>query len=76
LVGDGAGGLPGEQPFDAIVVTAAPATVPPALLEQLAPGGRLVIPVGPDPMHQELQLWTKGFDKPRVLSQVRFVPLI
>ncbi|HEX4385729.1 MAG TPA: protein-L-isoaspartate(D-aspartate) O-methyltransferase [Myxococcales bacterium] len=75
-VADGALGWPEEAPFDAILVAAAPTAVPPALLEQLAPGGRLVIPVGPDPMHQELQLWTKGFDKPRVLSQVRFVPLI
>jgi protein-L-isoaspartate(D-aspartate) O-methyltransferase len=80
LVGDGSRGLPGEEPFDAILVTAAPATVPPALLEQLAPGGRLVIPVGGDASNQELQLWTKdratGALTRQVLAAVRFVPLI
>src|SRR6266404_5576632 len=49
------------------------------LLEQLAPGGRLVIPVGPDPEHQELQLWRKlpgsGALDRKVLMHVRFVPL-
>jgi protein-L-isoaspartate(D-aspartate) O-methyltransferase len=75
LTADGARGWPSEAPFDAILVGAAPAAVPPALLEQLVPGGRLVIPVGRDPMNQELQLWTKGFEQPRVLAQVRFVPL-
>jgi protein-L-isoaspartate(D-aspartate) O-methyltransferase len=45
-VGDGSRGLPERGPFDCILVSAAPARVPPALLEQLAPGGRIVIPVG------------------------------
>jgi protein-L-isoaspartate(D-aspartate) O-methyltransferase len=49
------------------------------LLEQLAPGGRLVIPVGPNPDHQELQLWRKlpgtGALDRKVLMHVRFVPL-
>ncbi len=78
-VGDGAQGWPEFAPYDAILVAAAPAPVPPALLEQLAPGGRLVIPVGPTADNQELQLWTKdpatGALNRRVLMLVRFVPL-
>jgi len=78
-VGDGSRGWPEAAPYDAIVVAAAPEEVPAPLLQQLAPGGRLVIPVGPDPEHQELQLWHKlpsgdDFDR-RVLMHVRFVPL-
>ena len=78
-VEDGAQGWPEAAPFDAILIAAAPQVVPPALLEQLAPGGRLVIPVGPDPDHQELQLWRKAPDtgalSRQTLMQVRFVPL-
>ena len=78
-VEDGARGWPEAAPFDAILIAAAPQVVPPALLEQLAPGGRLVIPVGPDPDHQELQLWRKAPDtgalSRQTLMQVRFVPL-
>jgi protein-L-isoaspartate(D-aspartate) O-methyltransferase len=73
--GDGFEGWPGQAPFDAIVVAAAPAEVPTALLEQLAPGGRLVIPVGP-PGHQELVRITRteaGFAR-EVLEHVSFVP--
>lgn len=78
-VGDGARGWPEAAPYDAIVVAAAPEEVPAPLLHQLAPRGRLVIPVGPDPEHQELQLWHKlpsgeDFDR-KVLMHVRFVPL-
>jgi protein-L-isoaspartate(D-aspartate) O-methyltransferase len=78
-VGDGARGWPEAAPYDAIVVAAAPEEVPAPLLQQLAPRGRLVIPVGPDPEHQELQLWHKlpsgeDFDR-KVLMHVRFVPL-
>jgi len=78
-VGDGARGWPEAAPYEAIVVAAAPEEVPAPLLQQLAPGGRLVIPVGPDPEHQELQLWHKlpsgeDFDR-KVLMHVRFVPL-
>ncbi|HTO95997.1 MAG TPA: protein-L-isoaspartate(D-aspartate) O-methyltransferase [Myxococcales bacterium] len=78
-VGDGAPGWPEAAPYDAILVAAAPERVPPALLEQLAPGGRLVIPVGSNPEHQELQLWRKhpatlALER-RVLMHVRFVPL-
>jgi protein-L-isoaspartate(D-aspartate) O-methyltransferase len=78
-VADGALGWPEAAPFDAILVSAAPREVPPALLEQLAPGGRLVLPVGPSPEQQELQQWRRlpsgGLEK-RGLMQVRFVPLI
>jgi len=78
-VGDGSSGWPEAAPFDAILVAAAPKEVPPALLDQLAPGGRLVIPVGPDPDHQELQLWHRlpgsGLLDRKVLMHVRFVPL-
>lgn len=73
--GDGFEGWPGQAPFDAIVVAAAPAEVPTALLEQLAPGGRLVIPVGP-PGNQELVRMTRtesGYAR-EVLEHVSFVP--
>jgi protein-L-isoaspartate(D-aspartate) O-methyltransferase len=74
--GDGYAGWPEEAPFDAILVTAAPETVPPPLLEQLKVGGRLVIPVG-GRSHQELRVITrssKGYREERVLA-VRFVPM-
>lgn len=47
-VGDGSKGLPTRAPFDRILVSAAPTTVPPRLVEQLAPGGRIAIPIGSD----------------------------
>ena len=78
-VGDGREGWPEAAPFDRIVVTAAPAEVPPALLAQLAPGGRLVIPVGADPELQQLELVVRGEDGVTTtthLLPVRFVPLI
>jgi protein-L-isoaspartate(D-aspartate) O-methyltransferase len=74
--GDGYRGWPEAAPFDAILVTAAPEQVPPALLEQLAVGGRLVIPVG-GYADQDLWLYTKterGVER-RHLLPVRFVPL-
>ena len=73
-VGDGSRGLPEEAPFDAIAVAAAAAAPPAALLEQLAPGGRLVIPIGP-PHHQVLHVFR---DDGRVTKGVgcRFVPLV
>lgn len=73
--GDGNRGLPEAAPFDAIVVAAAAPQVPPALHEQLARGGRLVIPVGVD--SQELTLIERtasGLRETR-LDAVRFVPL-
>jgi len=74
--GNGWAGWPEEAPFDAIVVTAAPPTVPEALKSQLRDGGRLVIPVGDDV--QELRLVTRHgarFEEKRLLT-VRFVPLV
>jgi protein-L-isoaspartate(D-aspartate) O-methyltransferase len=74
--GDGYRGWPDAAPFDAILVTAAPEHVPPALLDQLRIGGRLVIPVGGSG-DQELWLYTKsahGVER-RHLMPVRFVPL-
>jgi protein-L-isoaspartate(D-aspartate) O-methyltransferase len=74
-VGDGFKGLPDAAPFDAIVVTAAPETIPPPLLEQLALGGRLVIPVGSK--NQELLVVTKteGGLRRESIIPVRFVPM-
>ncbi len=75
VVGDGWAGMPGAAPFDAIVVTAAPKQVPPALIEQLAIGGRLVIPVGD--AHQRLEVYertSEGVKKFRVFD-VSFVPM-
>jgi protein-L-isoaspartate(D-aspartate) O-methyltransferase len=57
--GDGSHGLPERAPFDRILVSAAPAEVPPALGEQLAVGGRIAIPVG-GPMSQRLRVGTKS----------------
>jgi len=78
LVGDGALGWPQAAPFEAILVAAAPPEVPQPLLDQLAVGGRMVIPVGPTGGNQELELWTrtspKEFER-RPLFPVRFVPL-
>jgi len=77
LVGDGTLGLPEHGPYDAIVVTAAAPKIPPALVEQLAPGGRLVIPVG-DRHEQTLVRLTATHNGPRIesLGGCRFVPLI
>ena len=76
--GDGYRGWPDEAPFDVIVITAAPDHVPPALVEQLAPGGRLCLPVGPEGAEQQLRLITKAADgslTERTLLPVRFVPM-
>jgi protein-L-isoaspartate(D-aspartate) O-methyltransferase len=78
-IGDGYGGLPAQAPFDLIVVTAAPPEVPPALVEQLKPGGRLVIPVGATSDVQFLRLLEKQPDgrvDDRRVAPVRFVPLV
>ena len=78
-IGDGYQGWLEKAPFDAIVVTAAAPRIPPALVAQLKPGGRMVIPVGGEGDVQYLKLLTKradgGFDEKRVLP-VRFVPLV
>ena len=73
--GDGYGGWPDQAPFDGIVVAAAPDHVPPALVAQLAVGGKLVIPVGDD--DQEIRVITRlsqGHREERLIP-VRFVPL-
>lgn len=75
---DGYGGLPEHAPYDGIIVTAAAPHVPPALTEQLRPGARLVIPVGPAGWSQVLKVLEKrangGIDEWDVLD-VSFVPL-
>jgi len=76
--GDGGLGWPEYAPFDAIIVTAAATEMPPALVEQLRPGGRMVIPVGPHHGEQELFLITKdaaGTVSTRSILPVAFVPL-
>jgi protein-L-isoaspartate(D-aspartate) O-methyltransferase len=78
-IGDGYKGWPEKAPFDGIVVTAAAPHVPPALVEQLKPGGRMVIPVGGSGEIQYLKVLEKradgGINEKRVLP-VRFVPLV
>lgn len=74
--GDGNRGWPDEAPFDAIIATAAPEAIPPALVDQLAEGGRLIVPVGPQGGSQNLMLVTRtnGQIHQRTLLPVRFVP--
>jgi protein-L-isoaspartate(D-aspartate) O-methyltransferase len=77
--GDGYGGWPERAPFDAILVTAAADSIPPALVQQLAPGGRLVMPVGDALSYQNLMLVEKdssGRLGSREIVPVRFVPLL
>jgi protein-L-isoaspartate(D-aspartate) O-methyltransferase len=76
-VGDGFEGWPAEAPFDRIVVTAAPAGLPQALLDQLADGGICVAPVG-DHWSQSLVRWRmeRGFLDAENLGPVRFVPML
>lgn len=77
-VGDGYAGWPDHAPFDAILVTAAPETIPEPLIEQLAVGGRMVVPVGAQNQVQTLQILTKKDDGTLLVKDViavRFVPL-
>ncbi len=77
-LGDGYHGWVEAAPFDAVIVTAAADEVPPPLVEQLRPGGRLVIPVGGPYMAQDLLLIEKGQDgavAERNVLPVAFVPL-
>lgn len=76
--GNGALGWPDAAPFDAVMVTAAAPDIPPALIEQLRPGGRMVMPVGPHHGDQDLVLLTKSGTREvtqRIILQVAFVPL-
>ena len=76
--GDGYYGFPKKAPFDAIMVTAAGDHIPPPLIKQLEPGGRMVLPVGGPFMVQQLTLVSKEADgevRTRHLLPVRFVPL-
>ena len=78
-IGDGYLGWPEKAPFDGIVVTAAAPRVPQALIDQLKPGGRMVIPVGERWEVQQLLLVTKradGTTERRNVLPVRFVPLV
>ena len=74
-IGDGYAGWPEEAPFDAIVLTAAPPKVPQPLLDQLAVGGRMVVPVGG--VWQELKVFhrTPSGIESRSVAPVRFVPM-
>ena len=77
-VGDGYAGCPDQATFDAILVTAAPEEIPKPLIEQLAVGGRMVVPVGAENEVQILQVLTKEDDGQVTVSNViavRFVPL-
>jgi len=77
-LGDGYYGWEEHAPFDAIVVTAAASHVPPSLVQQLRPGGRMIIPVGGQFMIQQLLLLEKADDGTiitRQIAAVRFVPL-
>ncbi len=77
-IGDGYYGWSDKGPYDSIVVTAAASHIPPPLLEQLKPGGRMIIPVGSHFLTQHLVLITKNRDgtlQTRQLLPVRFVPL-
>ena len=78
-LGDGYYGWIEHAPYDAIIVTAAAGHVPPPLVRQLAPGGRMAIPVGPRFAVQRLLLVEKGAEEGQVFARsilpVRFVPL-
>jgi protein-L-isoaspartate(D-aspartate) O-methyltransferase len=78
VTGDGSLGLPEAAPFDAIIVSAAAPRIPPALVEQLAVGGRLIVPVG-ESEQQVVQLVQRNADGTttvHTLEGCRFVPLI
>ncbi len=75
---DGFRGWPGQKPFDGIIVAAAAPTIPDTLLEQLADGARLIVPVGPDGEAQELICVTRTESgaRQKSLGDVSFVPML
>ena len=77
-IGDGHAGWPEHAPYDSIVVTAAASHLPPALVEQLKPGGRMVIPIGSQSRTQQFILVEKAADgslSQRPVLPVMFVPM-
>ena len=74
-VGDGSGGWPEEAPFDAVLVTAAPDVVPQPLVDQLRPGGRLLIPIGTADQQLLRVTRTAAGTEREALLPVRFVPM-
>jgi protein-L-isoaspartate(D-aspartate) O-methyltransferase len=77
--GDGYRGWPEEAPFERVILTAAPPTIPQALIDQLANGGRLVAPEGANPFEQQLVVIEKGRDgrvTRRAVMRVVFVPMV
>ena len=77
--GDGYAGWPEAAPFDAIIVTAGAVRIPPALVAQLRPGGRMILPLGPNWAEQQMTLVRKGRDgriSARSCGWVSFVPFV
>ncbi len=77
-IADGTKGWKEQAPFDRIIVTAASRDVPQTLIDQLAPGGIMVMPIGPDPLNQNIERVLKddgGIRREKMLA-VRFVPLV
>jgi protein-L-isoaspartate(D-aspartate) O-methyltransferase len=76
-LGDGSKGRPQEAPFEAVLVTAAAPDIPPPLIEQLAPGGRLVAPVGDRETQELIRVWrTEEGIRRESLGRCRFVDLV
>jgi protein-L-isoaspartate(D-aspartate) O-methyltransferase len=78
MAADGSKGWPGQAPFDRIIVTAFAADVPPVLVEQLAVGGLMIVPVGDGDRDQRLELIERTEDRIKIkdLGSVRFVPML
>jgi len=76
-IGDGSGGVPEQAPFEAIAVHAAAPAAPPALISQLAEGGRLVVPIATEAADLLTVLWRRGDDvEAETIAPARFVPLL